>query len=68
MLKDEIIKVLIESYGDEPEQQAMLNSVADRINDAVMEWLIPQLSESVARAYRMERVKGVEPSTFSLGS
>ena len=52
MLKDSIIKILKESYGDDPEHQAMLNNVADRLVHAVMEWILERLPESIAKAYK----------------
>ncbi len=51
MLKDRIIKALLEVYGDDTEHQAVVNHAADRIVEEVNEWLIPQISEGVARAY-----------------
>ena len=53
MLKDHVIKVLLEVYGDDPEHQGMVNHAADRIVEKVNEWLIPQVSEGVAKAYKI---------------
>jgi len=47
MLKTAITKVLKEAYGDNPEQQAAINTVADRIIHEVMEWIVPKISESI---------------------
>ena len=53
MLKDKVIKTLLEVYGDDTEHQAIASHAADRIVEEVNEWLIPQISEAVAKAYRV---------------